>query len=193
MAKRKFFNFKTSHVIVYLLMIPDYVPDTRISKHLMLLFICNGVEIFDAFRDISKHLMLLFISFGFLCNLGDNYFKTSHVIVYRKVGGESQYDQSISKHLMLLFIKVPSFPHAFHMNFKTSHVIVYQRRISRNVRPQIISKHLMLLFIGYELRVRLPLPEFQNISCYCLSQAANLIKLKITYFKTSHVIVYRIK
>ena len=57
----------------------------------------------------------------------------------------------ISKHLMLLFILLEYIKVSFYANFKTSHVIVY---------------------LGDKVRVRSDLYEFQNISCYCLSNWA---------------------
>ena len=53
--------FKTSHVIVYLGHAVKLCADSRISKHLMLLFIALTTPVTHAFPCISKHLMLLFI------------------------------------------------------------------------------------------------------------------------------------
>ena len=57
-----FWNFKTSHVIVYL--------------------IASAVCLSSSF--ISKHLMLLFIGCSISAKVRYGHFKTSHVIVYRK-------------------------------------------------------------------------------------------------------------
>ena len=96
-------DFKTSHVIVYLLSVCSFDRKYFISKHLMLLFIkYNEYSVMGAnkfqniscyclsgqFRKISrydfisKHLMLLFIDILFLLLATSFYFKTSHVIVY---------------------------------------------------------------------------------------------------------------
>ena len=90
---------------------------------------------------------------------------------------------------MLLFIQEKKIFRGTHRNFKTSHVIVYLYL-------------LMHLDIFY---------EFQNISCYCLSEICGerlsnmciskhlmllfipkvtLVLFLLRYFKTSHVIVY---
>ena len=55
--------------------------------------------------------------------------------------------------------------------FKTSHVIVYRSEFRLDRLDESISKHLMLLFInGLEIIIDTE-SGFQNISCYCLSEA----------------------
>ena len=77
-----------------------------------------------------------------------NYFKTSHVTVYQITFPSSTICTGISKHLMLRFI---------------------QERTYITAEKIIISKHLMLRFIGMEM--------MEADTC--------------GYFKTSHVTVYR--
>ena len=92
--------------------------------------------------------MLLFINARFLSHEKNTDFNTSHVTVYQMPTYFSFGKIGISIHLMLLFI----FPVASAI-FPTS----------------TISIHLMLLFIRYRKRITDHLPEFQYISCYCLS------------------------
>ena len=80
-------DFKTSHVIVYLLSVCSFDRKYFISKHLMLLFI----------GDLEEESSAV--------NL---YFKTSHVIVYPSKVAPSKSIIHISKHLMLLFIIISS-------------------------------------------------------------------------------------
>ena len=176
---------------------------------------CLSTWRFQAKRttNISKHLMLLFILSFSRSAVHSNYFKTSHVIVYRK-----------SRKKWKLHIPY----------FKTSHVIVYRvltaqenkeykfQNIScyclslwfcRRYCTANISKHLMLLFIGgshnHKFRIAIfqniscyclskekasrfiPPTIFQNISCYCLSKVDFQGYRRLANFKTSHVIVYR--
>ena len=74
----------------------------------------------------------------------------------------------ISKHLMLLFNKMENNCHLFYYY---------------------ISKHLMLLFNQAAGPTKLYLYEFQNISCYCLTQTYIRVVVNTLNFKTSHVIV----
>ena len=53
-----------------------------------------------------------------------------------------------------------------------------------------ISKHLMLLFIHRYQEQSGSREQFQNISCYCLSELHLYFSLLLCNFKTSHVIVY---
>ena len=100
----QFFYFKTSHVIVYQRC--NHAPrnGTRISKHLMLLFILWWSARLRKDRRISKHLMLLFIRTASLLEIVNCYFKTSHVIIYLMAGNWIPTARNISKHFMLLFI-----------------------------------------------------------------------------------------
>ena len=50
----------------------------------------------------------------------------------------------------------------------------------------------MLLFIDEDLLEDPAVREFQNISCYCLSSILFYLYASCIYFKTSHVIVYRV-
>ena len=99
-------DFKTSHVIVYLVW-PAWrtVYNNSISKHLMLLFIQIQSIFFRLVFCISKHLMLLFIVLQLCIQKSRQiYFKTSHVIVYHLSSCLIYLLCIISKHLMLLFI-----------------------------------------------------------------------------------------
>ena len=97
------------------------------------------------------------------------YFKTSHVIVYPASSAFASSKVNISKHLMLLFIS--AIDYSISWNYK-------------------ISKHLMLLFITVRCGNGTGRPEFQNISCYCLSAVNRDLFHPQSHFKTSHVIVY---
>ena len=141
-------HFKTSHVIVYLLMGVLHSGYIR-------------------FQNISCYCLSVLLSIRLPLHL---YFKTSHVIVYQISVFCKMFLRLISKHLMLLFIFARSFrtylfPRFQNIscyclstmyavkkiciwNFKTSHVIVY-------------------LYYPYKFR---SLEGFQNISCYCLSR-----------------------
>ena len=186
-----FFNFKTSHVIVY----------RRVSEN-----ICT------ALRNFKTSHVIVYLMQLFQCQSSISYFKTSHVIVYpvstfnqvpvisfqniscyclSVPGCNARERITISKHLMLLFIN-------------RSNWISNRRRK--------ISKHLMLLFITSMMFGKLANIGFQNISCYCLSTPPcinstsfhiskhlmllfieytwNLTRFLFDYFKTSHVIVY---
>ena len=77
----------------------------------------------------------------------------------------------ISKHLMLLFI--------CHISLEAN-------------MADTISKHLMLLFIHRYQEQSGSREQFQNISCYCLSELHLYFSLLLCNFKTSHVIVYQV-
>ena len=77
----------------------------------------------------------------------------------------------ISKHRMLLFIRFLSLT---------------------NLTSKPISKHRMLLFIGMGKYWASEVSIFQNIVCYCLSQAPFAFQMPCIHFKTSYVTVYLI-
>ena len=76
-------HFNTSHVTVYLPVLPTEISTPQISIHLMLLFI--------------------FIREEYLTEEAN--FNTSHVTVYQKDWTAKVADSTISIHLMLLFIE----------------------------------------------------------------------------------------
>ena len=78
-------NFNTSHVTVYPVSIWNKRVSSRISIHLMLLFIGKTTELTKA----------------------NNHFNTSHVTVYHHQNTHISLTNRISIHLMLLFIGVP--------------------------------------------------------------------------------------
>ena len=161
--------FKTSHVIVYQIVYDPEIRSGIISKHLMLLFIAHLYVIAGhgaGFQNISCYCLSM------LNNETDARkidFKTSHVIVYRKLYPVHPWNKLISKHLMLLFI---GFFQIFLQN--QTH----------------ISKHLMLLFIRSTLLyIIVPLFNFKTSHVIVYPFAIPLLHL-IQDFKTSHVIVY---
>ena len=123
----------------------------------------------SAIRMISKHLMLLFIWEG----TGNPAFGSSfqNISCYCLSFFHCFFHSfiEISKHLMLLFIS--AIDYSISWNYK-------------------ISKHLMLLFITVRCGNGTGRPEFQNISCYCLSAVNRDLFHPQSHFKTSHVIVY---
>ena len=68
-------------------------------------------------------------------------------------------------------------------NFKTSHVIVYLFYPGYRHLISGISKHLMLLFISLYHQEKYTKMIFQNISCYCLSEACAEIMLRLQKFQ----------
>ena len=56
-------------------------------------------------------------------------------------------------------------------------------------QENVISKHHMLLFNKLTNLSAYPVNEFQNIICYCLTQAEELHNKIVSDFKTSYVIV----
>ena len=161
-------DFKTSHVIVYLIssrLVPNSIT---ISKHLMLLFIFLISLINLVFPNFKTSHVIVYLYLLNTKHFLELHFKTSHVIVYPVItlaGFGSVVFQNIScyclsksrskrggviwisKHLMLLFIFVVSVLICPTLYFKTSHVIVYLRSPLDLKNPK----------------------AFQNISCYCLS------------------------
>ena len=135
----------------------------------MLLFIRLRSWMVSAIRMISKHLMLLFIWEG----TGNPAFGSSfqNISCYCLSFFHCFFHSfiEISKHLMLLFIC--AIDYSISWNYK-------------------ISKHLMLLFITVRCGNGTGRPEFQNISCYCLSAVNRDLFHPQSHFKTSHVIVY---
>ena len=210
----QFFYFKTSHVIVYQRSNQQCSKKLDISKHLMLLFIeikrglCRKkifiskhlmllfihIDIMQKNPNciISKHLMLLFIVSATVTFPPPNAFQniscyclSNREILFRAkkvfqniscycLSGTALrwHDRTlISKHLMLLFI--------CHISLEAN-------------MADTISKHLMLLFIHRYQEQSGSREQFQNISCYCLSELHLYFSLLLCNFKTSHVIVYQV-
>ena len=98
------------------------------------------------------------------------YFKTSHVTVYR----------------------IPAVPCLHPCNyFKTSHVTVYPPPIIKDVANVCISKHLMLRFIG---NIFIRKAGQTIISKHLMLRFIGMEMMEADtcgYFKTSHVTVYR--
>ena len=92
----------------------------------MLLFI-NVVPSYLVFDQIFQNISCYCLSDELREMVGyPVYFKTSHVIVYRRTDRLPVARRCISKHLMLLFIVMIEQWTVIHIDFKTSHVIVYR-------------------------------------------------------------------
>ena len=122
------FNFKTSHVIVYhLLLLFAYPVSTfqNISCYCLSVEYPADVRAGVLFQNISCYCLSLNAT---ACEVWTD-FKTSHVVVYQK-RRECDIDSvRISKHLMLLFITKPFIKIELCWYFKTSHVIVYRGNV----------------------------------------------------------------
>ena len=101
--------------------------ESKVSIHLMLLFICAPMHGKYRRNPVSIHLMLLFIGTNSgVASLYCTGFNTSHVVVYHSKTGVRVY------HLYC---------------FNTSHVVVYPFKLDLGIPPYRVSIHLMLLFI----------------------------------------------
>ena len=121
----------------------------------------------------------------------------------------------ISKHLMLLFIPQelsnertlirfqniscyclsPKKPVRWQKecNFKTSHVIVYRVLGCTDSCCTSVFQNISCYCLSVaEQQLEQKRQAFQNISCYCLSDIFIPFSSAAFYFKTSHVIVYRL-
>ena len=77
--------------------------------------------------------------------------------------------------------------------FKTSYVIVYQYQVHGVQYRHCYFKTSYVIVYLEVLRRMQPVLKFQNILCYCLSSFAGILTCRPYNFKTSYVIVYRIR
>ena len=106
--------------------------------------------------------------------MSDN-FNTSHVTVYREQKYEEEQDaifQYISCYCLsvLLIIWLSNCIISIHLM-----LLFIRRWTTWTMNRKIISIHLMLLFIDGDQRDESKGQAFQYISCYCLSQAVQLL------------------
>ena len=164
-------NFKTSYVIVYRCRSHSSMGTSRISKHLMLLFILDKFIFFAALTHISKHLMLLFIK--------DEQGNTKYITVFQNIScyclsgyipvlhsGKIAFQNISCYCLSAVEIKVIQGTPRFQ---NISCYCLSERSYQQCSQELDISKHLMLLFIKHPFQPLQLMGKFQNISCYCLS------------------------
>ena len=113
----------------------------------MLLFILALSTLFLFFSKISKHLMLLFILIQLRDCLNEAIFQNISCCYLSTAKSKESILIDISKHLMLLFIDLRLvFPFCIPLfqNISCCYLSIMDKQLSSQV---VISKHLMLLFI----------------------------------------------
>ena len=90
LVQKKNFSFNTSHVVVYLFLIPPYLCFPNVSIHLMLQFIRRTTSLFFFYLGFNTSHVVVYQNQNPEQKQNRLSFNTSHVVVYHSCQGKEK-------------------------------------------------------------------------------------------------------